>query len=195
MVWPAVQRPVFSTINDFASRTPWLHGIATVYAVDGIALFAALLLLTWWVSRSRGPGAMTAALWAPLGTLLAVGLNQPLVHAVAEPRPYTVLPGALTLVSRSTDPSFPSDHATMAGAVIAGIWLANRRLGVVTAVAGLLLAAARVYVGAHWPLDVVAGLLFGAGVSVGGFLVVRRLITWIVVHVESTPLRPLLASR
>lgn len=195
MVWPALQRPIFSAINDFASETPWLHGLARVYAEDGVVLFGALLLVAWWVSRSHGRDSVTAALWAPLGTLLAVGLNQPIVHAVSEPRPYTVLPHALTLVSRSTDPSFPSDHATMAGAVAVGVWLANRRLGIVATALALLMALTRVYVGAHWPLDVVAGLVVGAAVCLVGYAAVRRLIAWIVLRLEATPLRPLLESR
>lgn len=195
MVWPAVQRPVFSTINRFAEHTSWLHTPARLYAEDGVALFAVLLLVGWWVARRRGPAVMAAALWAPIGTLLAVGINQPIVHAIAEPRPYTVLPHALSLVAHSTDPSFPSDHATMAGAVAAGLLLVDRRLGLLASLAAVLIAAARVYVGAHWPLDVVAGLALGAVVSLVGYLLVRRIIAWIVIRIELTRLRPLLEAR
>ena len=57
---------------------------------------------------------MTAALWAPVGALLALAVNQVLVASVAEPRPFTALPRVLVLVTRSHDYSFPSDHAVMA---------------------------------------------------------------------------------
>lgn len=39
----------------------------------------------------------------------------------------------------------------MAGAVAAGVWLVNRRLGVIAAIAAVAMALARVYVGAHYP--------------------------------------------
>jgi membrane-associated phospholipid phosphatase len=49
------------------------------------------------------------------------------------------------------DPAFPSDHAVMAGAVAAGLWLVSRRLGVLTTVAAVVMAAG--------PADVLAGLV------------------------------------
>jgi undecaprenyl-diphosphatase len=98
------------------------------------------------------------------------------------------------LVGRSHDFAFPSDHAVMAGAVAAGVLLADRRLGAVTVAAALLMAAARVYVGAHFPLDVVAGLFFGSAVAVVTFLVVRPLLVPVVRALTRTPLRPLLST-
>jgi undecaprenyl-diphosphatase len=98
------------------------------------------------------------------------------------------------LVSRSTDYSFPSDHAVMAGAVAAGVLLAGRRLGVLAVAMAVLMAFARVYVGAHFPLDVIAGLAVGAVVCAATYLVVRPLLRWLVVTLERTPLRVLLTG-
>ncbi|AEV81223.1 UDP-diphosphatase [Actinoplanes sp. SE50] len=184
----------FLAVNRFARATPWLHPVLAGYAVYGVGLFALLLLAGWWRARQRGRG-MPAALWAPLGVLLAVAVNQPIVAAFAEPRPYTHLTGVLVLVTRSTDPSFPSDHATMAGAAVAGLWLVERRLGLLAGAAALVMCFARVYVGAHYPRDVLAGLIVGAVVAVAGYWLaaplLRRLLTW----ARSTPLRPLIERR
>ncbi|MGV9807341.1 phosphatase PAP2 family protein [Micromonospora chersina] len=86
------------------------------------------------MARRAGDG-MPAAVWAPAGMLLAVAVNQPIVSAVHEPRPYTTLSGILVLADRSPDPSFPSDHATMAGAVAAGLLLVSWRLGLLAVAA------------------------------------------------------------
>ena len=186
----------FQKINDLARHTGWLHQPAIFYANDGIVLFAGLLLLGWWLARRDGDTALMAkALLAPLGVLLAVAVNQPIVHAVNEPRPYTALPHALVLVHRSIDASFPSDHATMAGAVTAGLWLVSRRLGIVTAVAAALMAFTRVYVGAHYPIDVLAGLAVGAVVTVALVLTLTRPTERFVRWTTTTRLRPLLAAQ
>ncbi|MPZ93879.1 MAG: phosphatase PAP2 family protein [Propionibacteriales bacterium] len=194
-MWQSTQSDWFLAVNQFAQSTPTLHAPMRLYAEYGVVLFAAVLLAAWWwARRDRNPTGMAAALWAPAGALLAIGLNQPLVNLVHAPRPYTVFPHALVLVAHSRDYSFPSDHAVMAGAVAAGVLLTHRRLGVAAAVAAVVMAFARVYVGAHFPLDVMVGLLLGAAVTCSGYLAVRRLLIWGVTGLTRTPLRPLFTT-
>ncbi|GAA1157544.1 phosphatase PAP2 family protein [Nocardioides aquiterrae] len=186
----------FRAVNDVARSTPWLHTPARLYAEYGVVLFAGLLLVSWLLARRTGDlSRVTAALWAPAGALVAVGLNQLVAGAVAEQRPYAAMPGVLVLVSRSSDPSFPSDHAVMAGAVAAGVLLAHRRLGLLAAGLAVLMAATRVYVGAHFPLDVVAGLALGAAAAVASYLLLRPLLLRLVVLLARTPLRPLVTAQ
>jgi hypothetical protein len=85
---------VFTAVNVFARATPWLHGVLVGYATYGVVLFAVLLGWGWWTARERGSG-MPAALWAPLGMLLAVAVNQPIVAAGLHRRalPQDVLAG------------------------------------------------------------------------------------------------------
>jgi undecaprenyl-diphosphatase len=186
---------LFLSMNDFARATPWLHGPAVAYAGYGLVVFAGLLVVGWWVARRAGdPARMAAALWAPLGTLLAVAVNQPIVALVHEQRPYDTLTGILVLATPTTDPGFPSDHATMAGAVAAGLFLVNRKLGLVAALAAVLMAFARVYIAAHYPLDVGAGLLLGAVVTLAGWALLRPVLIRAVERIQATRFRPLLVA-
>lgn len=185
---------LFGQVNDFARSTGWLHAPMLAYATYGVVLFAGLLLVGWWIARDRGTRAMAAALWTGAAMLLAVAANQPIVNGVHEARPYTVHPHILVVAHRSADFSFPSDHAVMAGAVTAGLWLVSKRLGIVAAVAALLMGFARVYIAAHYPHDVLAGLAFGAGVVLIGWLLLSSPLTWLVESLARTPFRPLLVS-
>jgi undecaprenyl-diphosphatase len=181
-------RTLFRDVNELARGSGWLHAPVLAYASYGVVLFAGLLLVGWWVARvSCDHRRVAVALWTPLGALAALALNQPLVNAVREPRPYEVLPHLLVLTHRSADYSFPSDHAVMAGAVAAGLFLVDRRLGVVAGLAALLMAFSRVYVGAHWPGDVVVGLVLGGAVTVLGFTLLERPLTAAVDLLVRTP--------
>lgn len=164
---------VLLAVNSFARHTAWLHTPVKAYAAYGVVAFAVLLVAGLVVARTRADRVVAAAGWAPLGVLAAVALNQPLGHVVGERRPYDVHHGLLVLATRSTDVSFPSDHAVMAGAATAGLFLVSRKLGWVTLVLALLMAFARVYIAAHYPWDVVAGLAFGASVSLLGWALLR----------------------
>ena len=186
---------LFEQVNAFAQATPWLHGIARAYAGYGVVLFAGLLLVGWWVARGTGQSSrVAAAVTAGGATLVALAVNQPIVHAVNEARPYTTLPQILVLANRSTDASFPSDHATMAGAVAVGLWFVSRRLGIVAAVAALLMAFTRVYIAAHYPADVAAGLLLGGFVAALTWLLIHRPLTQLVGALAGTRLRPVLTA-
>ncbi|MEP6598323.1 MAG: phosphatase PAP2 family protein [Actinomycetota bacterium] len=183
----------FLLINNFARHTGWLHGTMSFYAKDGVALFAVLIIAGWWLARRRSDSSQLAAVaWAALGTLAAVAINQPIVNAVHEARPYTAIPDVLVLISRSTDYGFPSDHATMAGAVATGLLYVDRKLGILSWCAAVLLAFSRIYVGAHYPHDVAAGLALGAAVILIGRVVAQPALTAAVTTLARTRLRPAL---
>jgi membrane-associated phospholipid phosphatase len=190
-----VDSHLFRTINEFQTDTTWLNGIGLFYAkTGGAALLALLLLAGVVVARRRDLEQVARAGWAGLATFVAVGLNQPIVHAFDRARPYAKLHHVHLLGTPSTDPSFPSDHATLAGAAIAGLFLVDRRLGWAATAGGLLLCADRVYIGAHYVSDVVAGLVLGAAVAVIGWIVLRRPLVAVVSRLAATPLRPLLTA-
>lgn len=186
---------IFHAINDFARATPWLHPIVSAYANYGTVLFALLMLAGWWTAR-RGAdlSRMVAALWTPLGVLAALGINQPIADGVGEVRPCNALHDIVVLHC-NIDAGFPSDHAVMAGAATVGLWLVSRRLGLLSLLAALVMGFARVYVGAHYPQDVVAGYLLGGLVSAACFLLVRGVLRRILEAMVRTPIRPLLTAQ
>jgi membrane-associated phospholipid phosphatase len=153
-------------LNRLARESSWAHGAMRFYSHDfGAALLAVVLLAAWWRARAaeRPERAVAGVLWAAGGTVGAwVVAHVVLKPVVREPRPYLVLHHVEVLLGRTHGFSFPSGHATVAGAVIVGLWLGRRFVAAVAAtLLGLLLAFGRVYTGMHYPFDVVGGLVFG----------------------------------
>lgn len=178
---------LFRSINDFAKQTSWLHGPASSYAQAlGPAVLALLVLGALWFARRRESVVLARAAWAGLAPLVAVALNQPLVHAFDRARPFAALPNVLLLIHHGADAGFPSDHAVLGGSVLAALFLVDRRFGWAAAAAGVLLAAARVYVGAHYPGDVAAGLAFGALVALLGWAVLGGVLVSLVEALRRT---------
>jgi undecaprenyl-diphosphatase len=134
-----------------------------------VVLVALIFLIPW---RQRCQTRRSGAVLATAAAGLALLVNQPIAHSVDRLRPYLAHPAhAHLLISRSHDPSFPSDHAAGAFALAFGIWLYDRTLGAVLLAIGAVLAFSRVYVGTHYPGDVVAGALIGMAVAAALFLV------------------------
>jgi undecaprenyl-diphosphatase len=186
---------LFRRVNRLAHRTGWAHGFFTAYAKYGIALFAILLVAAYLDARQHNDlRAVAGGVLTVVMALVALGLAQLIGGAIDRARPYDAMGGVHVLVDRTTDFSFPSDHATVAGAVAMGLLLASRRWGTSAVVAALLMAFTRVYVGAHYPGDVVAGLALGALVTAAGYVALLRPLQRFAVRLARTPLRPLLTN-
>ena len=153
---------LFHAVNDLQARTGWAHPALRLVAKDGVAVFALLLVAGWMVGRHHGARAVAGSVSAGAAALVALAVNQLIGHVVDRARPYATHPGVHLLVARTSDFSFPSDHAAVAGAVATGLLLVERRLGLVALLAAMVMAFSRVYAGAHYPGDVLAGLCVGA---------------------------------
>jgi membrane-associated phospholipid phosphatase len=180
----------FRWINRLADRTGWAHWFFTTNAKYGIVLFAVLLVVAYLDARRHDDvHAIAGGVWAAGAALLALGIAQIIGGAIDRARPYEVLTGVHVLVDRTTDFSFPSDHATVVGAVAVGLLLANRRWGTIATTLALLMAFTRVYVGAHYPSDVLGGLVLGGVVAAVGRYGVVPAITRLAELLSRTRLR------
>ena len=164
---------LFRWFNRLADHSGWLHGFAKTYAVYGIGLAGVVLVAAWWDARSaKDPvAAVAAVVWSALAALVGVGFVQIIGGAIDRARPTAALPGTHLLLEKTADFSFPSDHLTAMSAVTVGLLLARpllRRRWYFWAVAAatLLMAFFRVYVGAHYPGDVIGGIALGSVVAI-----------------------------
>ena len=192
----AVDIQLLFAINALARSTPWLQPLMQFYATaGGFVVFAELMFMGWWLARSRtNLSAVAAALWTPVGMLVALVINQPISAVFAERRPYLMYPNLMAMAEHSLAPGFPSDHAVLAGAVTATLFMVSRPLGWGAALAAAVMAFSRVYVAEAYPSDVLVGLPLGAVLSVTCFLLVRRDIVRLLGMTGSTIFRALVTN-
>ena len=131
----------------------------------GIIVIALILLTLFFKSERKT--FFTAALGLILASLVTLVFLKPLVM---RPRPYVTVEGLTALVDMSSDPnSFPSGHTTAVFAMAMGWQLASDRrwMKIFGWVLAVLMAFSRLYVGVHFPTDVLTGAIIG---TVGSFI-------------------------
>ena len=150
--------------------TPILKVITTLG--NGGAILILLTLLILMLPKTRKAGCMMMA--ALLGTLLINNIL--LKNLVARTRPYEVIEGLTYLVRRPSEYSFPSGHA---GSSFAAACVMLRKLpkryGIPAFVLAVLIALSRLYVGVHYPSDVLFGVISGILISYAAEAVVERI--------------------
>jgi undecaprenyl-diphosphatase len=163
-----VDKRLYLDVNRLAIRTTWAHGVLAFFARPyALVILVALVAVALVRARLTGFGGsdidqIAALVWAAIGTALAFAVSVPVVHLVGRARPFAATPQAIVLVSRPSGFSFPNEHAVIAGAVAAGLWLSRARLVAAFAtLLALVIAFAVVYAGTAYPGDALGGLLLG----------------------------------
>ncbi|MFJ3899950.1 phosphatase PAP2 family protein [Streptomyces sp. NPDC090025] len=159
-------------INGLAKAAPpWFDRVMEFVGEYGIMLALVLVVLgCWWSVRRRGTvndsvTGLAGLLWAPLAAGIAVLVNIPIRGFVERPRPFKDHQGLEVLIGGKTDFSFVSDHATLAMALAVGVFVAHRRYGLLAIGLALVEGFCRVYMGVHYPTDVLGGLALGTAVA------------------------------
>jgi undecaprenyl-diphosphatase len=134
-----------------AARALTRLGNASGWTVVGLGFFATF-------TPTGAALGLRLGVAAGLASLLAQALKRSLTRA----RPDVAIDGFVPLAANPDRFSFPSGHAAAAFAVAAAFAGAPFGLGPIALALAVGIAASRVYLGAHYPLDVAAGALLGA---------------------------------
>lgn len=161
---------IFNLINGQAFKWEWLDFLGYVIAKYSEYFLVATLLIILAINFKK--------YWRMvLEAVLAAGITR---FVVAEfirwlwfrPRPFVTNNVNLLIDYNSREASFPSGHACFYFALSTIVYVYNRKLGTAFYIASLFIVLARVFVGIHWPSDILAGAIIG--VMVG--LILNKLI-------------------
>ncbi|MET8246409.1 phosphatase PAP2 family protein [Streptomyces sp. NPDC005202] len=190
----SIDGSAYTDVVELARRSPaWFDDVVSAWSSYGLAVFAVLMAVGWWRARRAGAAAAVTALAVPVVVVAAYAVDLLLKLVVREVRPCRTLHRAtLEACPARTDWSFPSNHAAIAAAAAVALFFVSRRLGAVAAVAAAAMAVSRVWVGVHYPHDVVAGIVVGGLVALVGMRVLGRWPEGLARRITATRLRPLL---
>jgi undecaprenyl-diphosphatase len=165
-----LERSILEWVTAGAGRWPLFDRAVGVVAFNDLLKGAVPAAAVWWAWFRPGMGGegrerRSRLLMGMVATVVALGINRLVATLLPfRPRPLAVteLPFPLELErthARLAELSaFPSDHAVMFAGLAAAVWGASRWGGVVVAVHALVVVLApRLYLGLHWPSDLLVG--------------------------------------
>lgn len=153
----------FLLINQFAGRSALVDFLAIVFAQAMPFVLMAVMLSLWFYGNFAKK---RISFLAGYSVLVALLISYIIGLLYFHPRPFVAHLGT-QLVEHAPDASFPSDHTTFIFA-IAFMYLFNkatRSLGGLLCLLSLLAGLARVFVGVHYPFDIVGAALVGAAAA------------------------------
>lgn len=159
-----LNRQLFLSLNAAPETAGGVMALAKC-AANGLVYFVPLLLAYLWLWGNDAR--RSAALRAVLAVAAGLGISFLIGQLWPHPRPLALALGH-TYFDHALDASFPSDHAVFLFSVGCALLPGGtRRFGIAVLLAGALTGWARVFLGVHFPLDIL-GALAVAAAACGG---------------------------
>lgn len=162
---------LFRIINSWAGQYAWLD-LIMIFVAQWLGYLLILgVIIYFFKNRNQYKEMLIVSL---ISALIARFVFTEIIRFLYNiPRPFMVLDNVNKLIALEAGPSFPSGHATFYFALATGVYLCYKkvcsspRLGYVYFALAGLIGFSRIYVGVHWPADMVAGAILGLLTALG----------------------------
>lgn len=155
-----LNQSLFFMLNAPEHPAAWLVSMARFFAQDCILVVPLVLCGGWLGHSNKVRYGMLEAAWCGI---LGLSFNLLIGLLWQHPRPFMIGLGH-TLIAHVADSSFPSDHLTLILSVAISLCLSRqtRTIGLAMAILAIPIAWARIYLGVHFPFDMVGSLAVSA---------------------------------
>jgi len=160
-----IDQQIFFKIYDLAGH--WMSlDVLMIWLAGAMMYLLPISLVLFLVLNKNKKQELIMLAMAGLAVLLSRGIIVSLIRlAWHRPRPFVAL-HLIPLIPYIDRGSFPSGHAAALFALALIVYCFHKKTGIVFLVLSGLGALARVYVGIHWPSDILVGALLGLGSAI-----------------------------
>jgi undecaprenyl-diphosphatase len=153
---------IFRTLNQFTGRYYFLDTLMIIISKKLRYLFALILIIMWF----RNIFHKRIASFAGISAIITFLLTSVIKIAYFKPRPFLEKRvNLLAPVPSKKDSTFPSKHTTLAFAVAISVLFYKRTLGFILSILAFLAGLSRIWMGQHYPSDIIGSALIGSIVA------------------------------
>ncbi|MFP5114343.1 undecaprenyl-diphosphatase [Bacillaceae bacterium C204] len=160
---------LFRIINDIGKDFTYLNP-AMIFIAEYMVLFLALSVLIFWFTGRKTNRIMVLCGFITFLTAEIIGKIAGLIHS--NNQPFSELTNVNKLMGHEVDNSFPSDHTILFFSFCMVFYLFKRRSGLLWLILACLVGLSRIWVGVHYPADVIVG----AAISICSALIIYRVV-------------------
>lgn len=143
------------------TRKHWLIDYSGVFLAEYLGYFLVLGIILFLIIEKNWRRRIYFFSLAAISVILARGIIVETIRFFYDrPRPFETL-GIEPLILNNGAPSFPSGHAAFFFALALVVFFMNKKRGYWFFAGALLIGVARIFIGIHWPLDILAGAVAG----------------------------------
>jgi len=162
---------LFRTINDLGKEYTYLNNFF-IFMADYMVFVLAFIALIFWFTRREENRMMIIS--ATISFILAEMMGKIAGTLHSNNQPFAELSNVNKLIEKAVDNSFPSDHTILFFAFCMTFFIYQKRWRYIWIMLALVVGISRIWVGVHYPADVIVGAIISIfSTFIASFIVSR----------------------